>query len=74
MNPYLRLIELLPSSPLQIGTVTAHNSDGTSTVLLISGGTQAVRGQTVAVSAKAFFRNGLIEGEAPNLSGVVIEV
>lgn len=67
MNAYGRLLRLLPKDPLLIGTVTDHNDDGTSTLLLIDGRPIRVRGQDVAVGLKAFIRAGRVEGEAPNL-------
>lgn len=67
INAYRGFRELLPESPLIIGTVAAHNPDGTSDVTTLAGGTIRVRGQTVAPGLKAFVRNGLIEGQAPDL-------
>lgn len=66
-NPYRAFEGLRPGRRLLIGEVTAHNADGTSTVELLDSRTIRARGQSVAVSSKAFVRAGLIEGEAPNL-------
>lgn len=73
-NLYRRLAELLPQAPLLVGQVSSHNADGTSTVQLPGGGTLRVRGQGVAVGQKAFVRDGVVEGAAPNLSIVEIEI
>lgn len=60
--------DLLPKQPLLVGTVTAHNADGTSTVTLPAGGTLRVQGQSVAVNSSAFVQGGRIQGEAPSLT------
>ena len=65
---------LLPQSPLQIGTVTTHNTGGTSTVTLIGGGILVVRGQDVAVGLKAYVQYGQIQGEAPDLPVFEIDI
>ena len=74
-NLYRALRELLPEAPLQVATVTTvHTAEGSSTVTWPGGSTQRVRGINVAVSALAFVRDGVIEGAAPALDYVVIEV
>lgn len=73
-NIWRRFQDLLPEDPLLIGEVLAHNTDGTSTVELIGGGTLRVRGQSVAIGKNAFIRGGVIEGEAPDLPGQTIEI
>ncbi len=73
-NIYRRLLELLPDAPLRIGTVTAHNADLTSTITLLSGAVISARGIGVAVGLKAYVRDGIIEGEAPNLPTSIIEI
>lgn len=75
MNPLQQIIGLLPPAPaLLVGQVTAHNGDGTSTVDLPGGRTLRARGQSVAIGLQAFVRGGLIEGEAPSLPFVTIDV
>ena len=73
-NPWKRLENLLPHSPLLAGDVTAHHPDGTSTVQLPDGSQLRVRGQSVAVGQKAFVQGGEIRGQAPNLAVVGITV
>lgn len=73
-NPFKKLKDLLPDSPLLIGTVDAHIGGDQSAITLIGGGQVVARGQTVPVGQKAFVRNGIVEGQAPNLSAVVIEI
>ena len=72
-NLYRALRELLPESPLLVGIVDAVHTDGTCTVSYPGGGTQRVRG-TAAVGASVFVRDGVIEGGAPALTPLVIEV
>jgi len=74
-NFWTRFAKLLPQSPLLIGTVLSIDfSSGASMVQLPGGGTLNVRGTDVAVGQKAFVRNGLIEGTAPDLPVVEIEI
>ena len=74
-NLYRALRELLPESPLQVATVVQILSfEGASLVQWPGAGQQQVRGTSVAVGANAFVRNGVIEGAAPALDSVVIEV
>lgn len=74
-NLYRALLDLLPDAPLQVATVSAINTgQGTSTVTWPGGSVQTVRGTAVAVGLKAFVRDGVIEGAAPDLTLEVIEV
>lgn len=74
MNLLAKFKKLLPSDPLMVGTVTAHNADGSSTLETLAGGTVRVQGQSVAVDSMAFYRAGRIEGEAPELDAYELEV
>ena len=73
-NVYRALRELLPEPPLLVATVLAVNPDGTSTVQFPGGNAQRVRGTDAAATTKVFVRNGVIEGIAPALTALVIEV
>jgi hypothetical protein len=74
-NLYRALRELLPEPPLQVATVTAvYTATGESTITWPGGATQRVRGTGIAPGALAFVRNGVIEGAAPALSVLTIEV
>lgn len=73
-NLWKQFQNLLPSDPLLIATVLAHNSDGTSTVQYPSGGQATARGQSVAVNAKAYIQSNQIQGEAPDLPVYEFEV
>ena len=73
-NIYRALIDLLPQTPLMVATVQSVDINGTSTVEFSGGGTAVVRGTSIGVGGKCFVRNGLIEGAAPDLPLVEIEV
>lgn len=72
-NAYRALLELLPQAPLQVGEVTSLNTDGTRTVQLPGGGEIRARG-TAALNDRVFVRDGLIEGPAPALTVLTIDV
>ncbi|MGQ9814247.1 MAG: hypothetical protein ACUVR3_03730 [Candidatus Roseilinea sp.] len=69
---YRRLLSLIPEPPSDVGTVTAVLPDG-CTVALLNGSTTKVRGEA-AVGEMVYIRDGVIEGPAPNLPMVEIEV
>lgn len=71
-NPLKRLQNLLPEQPLQVGTVVSVAA-GAATITLPSGAVIQARG-TAAAGQKVFVRNGLIEGQAPNLDYVEVEI
>lgn len=72
-NLYRQLRELLPEPALTVATVAAVHTDGTCTVAYPGGSQQRVRG-TGAVGSKVFVRAGAIEGSAPDLPTVTIDV
>lgn len=71
-NPYKRLIGLLPATPLQVGDVTAV-SGGVATVQMPGGGYLTARGDAT-IGQRVFVRDNVIEGPAPNLTFVTVEV
>jgi len=74
-NLYRALRELIPEAPLQVATISSVNlGNGTSTVTWPGGQEQTVRGTGVSIGARAFVRDGVIEGAAPNLTTELIEV
>lgn len=74
-NLYRQLRSLLPEPPLLVATVLSIDTDlGTSLVEFPGGGLQTVRGTAVTVGLGAFVRNGVVEGEAPALTLLTIEV
>jgi len=74
-NLYRALRELIPDAPLQVATVSSVDyATGTSTITWPGGAQQTVRGTGVAIDSRAFVRDGVIEGAAPNLTTETIEV
>lgn len=73
-NLWKRFEALQRQSPLLVATVTAHNSDGTSTVQYPGGGIGTVRGQGVDIGSKTFIQDHQIQGEAPDLTLYEFEV
>lgn len=74
-NLYRALRELIPDAPLQVATVSSIDSGTGSSVITWPGGTQqTVRGTQVSIGSKAFVRDGVIEGAAPELTPETIEV
>lgn len=72
-NAYRALRDLLPEAPpLFVGQVVA-NSGGLATIEVPGGGTLQARG-SAAVGDRVFFRDGVIESEAPDLPTLVIEI
>jgi hypothetical protein len=71
-NLFRQFLNLLPDPALQVGDVTSV-VDGIATVALPGGGTIQARG-TATVGQAVFVRGGVIEGPAPSLTVVLIEV
>lgn len=72
-NLFRRLRDLLPEPPLTVATVAATNADGTVTVTYPGGSQVRARG-VGGVGSKVFLRSGIVEGEAPSLPTLVIDV
>lgn len=71
-NPYKMLRELIPEPPLLVGTVAAI-ADGTARITMPDGNIALARG-TATVGDRVFFRDGAIEGPAPNLTIELIDI
>lgn len=71
-NTYEDLLSTLPQAPLQIGEVIAAVGD-ICTVELPGGGQVVARG-SATVGQTVFVRDGVIEGTAPSLTLVLIEI
>jgi hypothetical protein len=70
-----RFFDLLPKTPRYIGTVITVNGPGRYTVQLVGGGTlQVVAEGTYTVSDRVFVSDKRIEGEAPALTTINIEI
>ncbi len=73
INLYRQLRDLLPEPVLTVATVSTVHADGTATVTYPGAGQQRVRG-TGTVGQPVFVRAGQIEGPAPTLASVTIDV
>ena len=72
-NLWRQFEDLLPDSPLLLGTVVTHHADGTVTVELLDGGLLRVTGSG-SVGDRVFVRDGRVIGDAPTLPTVEIEI
>jgi hypothetical protein len=72
-NPYQALVRLLPQRPLQVGTVQGIIG-GVATISLPGGGTIHARASAATVGQRVFVRDGVVEGEAPDLPVELITV
>ena len=70
-NLFKRFQALIPTYPLRVGDVIAY-SNGVATIQE-QGGVATARGEAT-VGDHVFFRNGTIEGPAPDLTIEIIEV
>lgn len=75
INPLGRLLDLLPSDPLYVGSVIGTHADGTATVVLAGGAGQLRPRNPFGVAAgPVFVRGGQITGAAPDLPVVSIDI
>lgn len=71
-NPYKLLKSILPDPPQLVGDVVAFGN-GVATIALPDNSQVQARGEA-NIGDRVFVRDGLIEGPAPNLTVVFIEV
>ena len=71
-NLWKRLKQLLPEAPLLTGQVTDVRTYG-ATVQLPDGSLISVRGDAT-LNQYVFIRDGVIEGPAPSMTAVLIEI
>lgn len=71
-NLFTAFIELLPSYPLQVATITAI--DGEVARLALPGGGMLTARGVGAGGDQVFVRNGVIEGQAPLMPFVQVEI
>ena len=72
-NLWRQFKELLPDSPLLIGTVASRSGDGSAVVRTLDGGQLRASGDA-AVGMRVFVRDGVITGPAPDLPSIDIEI
>mgnify|MGYP003491759293 CR=1 FL=1 len=70
-NLFKRFQALIPTYPLRVGDVIAY--DNGVAIIQEQSGVATARGE-VTVGDRVFFRNGVIEGTAPDLTIEIIEV
>lgn len=73
VNPWSKLLALIPGPRSSKGNVTAANADGSYTVATADGATILARplpGQTWTVGAGVFVESGRIVDTAPSLPGI----
>ncbi|MEN8720459.1 MAG: hypothetical protein ABF296_09385 [Oceanococcaceae bacterium] len=73
-NLLRRFQDLTAGPPLQVGTVTAINGDGTTTLQIPAGGFVRVRGAGVPIGQPAYYRGDELRGQAPAATPVTIDV
>lgn len=71
-NLFKRFQKLIPQPPLRVGDVIAY-ADGVAEIQEAGGGVARARGEA-SVSDRVFFRDGVIEGPAPDLTVEIIEI
>jgi len=72
INPLRRLVALLPTEPVVVGEVTA-SSGGFCSVTLPGGSVVQAKGSP-GIGARVFVRAGVVQGPAPSLPLVAIDV
>ena len=70
-NLFTRFRKLIPTFPLRVGTIQAI--DGTSVRIEETGGGLVTLIGTGTVGQRVYFRNGVIEDEAPDLPFMSVE-
>lgn len=70
-----KFLDLIPTTPRQVGEVISAPGGGRYIVTLVGGGTVEVRSGTVyATGTKVFVVGKTIEGVAPTLTASIIDV
>lgn len=73
VNPWSRLLSLIPGPRRSKGNVVAANADGSYTIATADGASILARplpGQTWGIGVGVFVENGRIVDSAPSLPGV----
>jgi hypothetical protein len=72
-NPYRALLALLPDPPEDVGEVVAITGDGV-TLETLSGATVTARGAGWSLGDLVYVKDGTVQGPAPVIATVEIEV
>ena len=73
-NLWRRLKGVIPDAPLQAGTVSVVEAETVTVTLPGTGLVRARTSLTLSVGQRVFVRGGVVEGLAPSLTVVEIEV
>jgi hypothetical protein len=74
MNPYKKLLALLPQRPLLVGEIIGIDGD-IATIQEVGGGVSIARGAVgYSVGGDVYFRDDVIESAAPSLPDEIIDV
>ena len=73
-NLYRAFRALAPAAPLQVGTVIAVAGPGRVVIELPGGQRIVARGDVTGAGGTVFVRDGVIEGTAPALTYVEIDI
>ncbi len=73
-NPWKQFEGLLPRAIRFTGTVTAHHSNGTSSVTLRDGSLINAKGQGVAIGEQALIEKGAIVRPVPSLTTYTVQI
>lgn len=74
-NIFRRLLELLPSEPVLVGSISAAHADGTATVQLPGGALLRVRNPLAQpLGAAVYLQGGAVIGDAPQLPVIEMEI
>lgn len=74
-NFWQQFKDLLPSEPKLVGTITANYGNGLYGVNLVGGGSvQAISNTDRLIGDKVYITGRVIEGKAPDLPDVIIEI
>lgn len=74
-NIWKKFVALIPTSTKYVGTIVTVINDGFYTVSLVGGGTLQVTGPVgLSISDRVFITDKKIDGPAPSLTTLTIEV
>ena len=73
-NAYTQFKNLIPKSVTTVITITAVNTDGTTTGTTLAGTTVRVAGNSLSVGDKAYVKDGAILRKAPDLPITEVDI
>lgn len=75
-NFWSRFLDLLPKAPRLLGDIATNTGNGNYVVTLLGGGTLNCRAVDITMQpgTRVFIKEGVIEGKAPALTAVMVEL